>query len=137
MCPLPAAAVACVRAALKSAASRVFQSLLPSVNPAFVTLHPHLPSPLVPHPPAQQPWQPAPGQQPWVPQATIENAEGMVTATLGAKSCTLTEALAEGQTVPPMAPVTMQWGTEWIVVRAYPSGETLACKLEEAPADRR
>ncbi|GAB0494864.1 hypothetical protein MMPV_006161 [Pyropia vietnamensis] len=89
-----------------------------------------------PAPPAQ-PWQPMPPTQPWVPKATIENDEGMVTATLGAKTCTLTEALAEGQTLPTSAPVTNQWGAEWIVVRAYPSGETLACKLEEAPADRR
>ncbi|KAK1862282.1 hypothetical protein I4F81_004856 [Pyropia yezoensis] len=117
------------------------QPTMPGQPPAQQPWQPTMPGqppaqqPWQPAPP-QQPWQPAPGQQPWVPQATIENAEGMVTATLGAKTCTLSEALAEGQTLPPSAPVTMQWGTEWVVVRAYPSGETLACKLEEAPADR-
>lgn len=103
---------------------------------------PWQPKPPMPTLPGQpKPWQPQqpvqPAPMPWTPAATIENAEGMVTATLGAKSCTLTEALPEGQTLPPTVVLQPLWGAEWAVVRSYPSGVVYSCKMEEAPADRR
>jgi len=96
------------------------------------------PAPWQPAPPA--PWQPAP-PAPWQPPAptvaTLTDAEGMVTATVGEKTCVMTEALPEGETVPPYARVSAQWGAEYAVMQTMPIGTMYSCKLEVAAGDRR
>jgi len=68
--------------------------------------------------------------------ATLAEDEGMVTATAGEKACTLTEALPEGEILPPYAQVEAKWDAEWVIMQTRPVGTTYTCKLE-VPADRR
>jgi len=96
------------------------------------------PAPWQPAPPA--PWQPTP-PAPWQPpaptMATLVDEEGIVTATAGEKTCVLTEALPEGESLPPYAQVTEQWGAEYAVMQTLPIGKMYSCKLEVAAGDRR
>lgn len=88
-------------------------------------------------PPCQPAVPTAPPAVPWTPQATIEVDEGAATATFGSQTCVLTEALPEGQFLPPTAEVQRYWGRELVVVRAYPSPVTYSCQLEAGGGDRR
>ncbi|KAK1861997.1 hypothetical protein I4F81_004573 [Pyropia yezoensis] len=90
-------------------------------------------------PPCPQPGQPTPPPpQPWEPSATITVEEGMATATLGIKSCTLSEALPEGLILPPTAKVEWVSGFERVRVQAYPTMQFYECVLQEGGGgDRR
>ena len=60
----------------------------------------------------------------------------MFSATVWEKTCTLTEALPEGESIPRYAKVSHQWGAEYAVMQTLPNGKMYSCKLK-VPARRR